>query len=338
MTDIDQRLELASRNTAELLTREELAKVLSEKKRPSMYWGRAITGPLHTGHMVSMGKILDLQKAGFDTIVLLADIHAALDDLKCKWEDLEIRREYTKKAIEMAMDWHEKPKFVIGSDYQLGKDYQMDIFKMSTSITVSGAMHAASEVTRMKNPKVSELIYPIMQALDEQYLGVDMQLGGLDQRHIMVMAREYLPAIGYRKNVEMMMPLITSMKGPGVKMSSSIPGSYIKVNASEEEIRSIIKDAYCPVGEVAGNPIVEIAGMFILPNEGSFTIERDAKFGGDITFSSRRELDEAFSAKKLHPLDLKNFVADYMVKRLKKARDYFEKNQDMLKQLGPQFM
>jgi hypothetical protein len=27
-----------------------------------------------------------------------------------------------------------------------------------------------------------------------------------------------------------------------------------------------------------------------------------------------------------------------MVKRLKKARDYFEKNQDMLKQLGPQFM
>ena len=54
----------------------------------------------------------------------------------------------------------------------------MDIFKMSTLANVKTTLNAASEVTRMKNPKVSKLIYPIMQALDEHYLGVDCSWAG----------------------------------------------------------------------------------------------------------------------------------------------------------------
>ncbi len=337
MTDLKQKTELVTRNTAEMLTRSELEEKLSGKKSLSVYYGRAITGPLHMGHLISLSKLLDLQHAGFNTIILLADIHAALDDLKCKWEDLDIRKEYSRKALELSMEWKEKPKMVVGSDFQLGKDYQMDIFKMSTLSTVSAATHAASEVTRMKNPKVSELIYPIMQALDEQYLGVDMQLGGLDQRHILTFAREYLPKIGYEKRMEIMMPLLTSMKGPGVKMSSSVPGSYLKVNASEKEIRSVINGAYCPEGVSNQNPIIETVSMFILPNEGRFLIGRDSKYGGDIEITSSEQLKEMFTKKSLHPADLKKAVADYLVVRLQKTRDYFEGNKDLLKRLGPNF-
>ena len=82
------------------------------------------------------------------------------------------------------------------------------LYPMSTIATVDRATRAASEVTRMKNPKVSELIYPIMQALDEEYLDVDIQLGGIDQRHIFAFAREYMPAIGYRSRIEVMTPLV----------------------------------------------------------------------------------------------------------------------------------
>ena len=332
-----KKIELAMRNTAEIFTEQELKEVMSTKTRPAVYLGRAITGPLHVGHLVSLSKLLDLQKAGFETIVLLADIHAALDDLKSKWDELEIRREYTRKAIELAIDWKEKPKFVVGSDFQLGKDYQMDIFKMSTLATVQTALHAASEVTRMANPKVSELIYPIMQALDEQYLGVDMQLGGLDQRHIMAFAREYLPKIGYRKNVEMMMPLVPSLKGPGVKMSSSIKGSNIKVNASEEEIRSAIADAYCPMGTTQDNPVTAIATLLIIPNEGKFVIQRESKYGGDLEITSPKQLEDLYNSGTIHPADLKKAVAEYLIKRLSKARDYFESNKDLLHALGPNF-
>ena len=37
---------------------------------------------------------------------------------------------------------------------------------------------------QVKNPCMSNLMYPILQALDEEYLGVDIQFGGIDQRKI----------------------------------------------------------------------------------------------------------------------------------------------------------
>lgn len=99
-----KRIDIVTRNSAEIFTKEELGVLLESRKTLSAYLGRAITGPLHIGHLVSLSKLLDLQKAGFKTIVLLADIHAALDDLKSKWEDLDIRKEYTKKAVELSID------------------------------------------------------------------------------------------------------------------------------------------------------------------------------------------------------------------------------------------
>ncbi|MGC8478785.1 MAG: tyrosine--tRNA ligase [Candidatus Micrarchaeia archaeon] len=333
----DPKIEMITRNAAEILTAQELEELVSKKSAPSVYLGRAITGPLHVGHLVSISKLLDLQKAGFNAIVLLADIHAALDDLKSKWEELEIRREYTRKAIELAVEWKEKPKFVVGSDYQLGEDYQMDIFKMSTLASVKVALHAASEVTRMKNPKVSELIYPIMQALDEKYLGVDMQLGGLDQRHIMAFAREYMPKLGYEKRIELMMPLVPSLKGPGVKMSSSVQGTNIKVNASEEEIKKTIAGAYCPIGDLKDNPITAIVTLLMLPEKGKFTIARESKFGGDLEITSKRQFEELYTSKAIHPSDLKAAVSEYLINKLARARDYFESNRDLLRSLGPNF-
>lgn len=133
------------------------------------------------------------------------------------------------------------------------------------------------------------------------------------------------------------MPLVPSLAGPGVKMSSSVQGSNIKVNASIEEIKKTIRGAYCPVGVVEDNPIVEIANLLILPNEGSIVISRDNKFGGDIEISSVEELRKLFEEKKLHPADLKSYVADYLINKLKRARDYFDGNKDLLEQLGPKF-
>ncbi|MCL5433434.1 MAG: tyrosine--tRNA ligase [Candidatus Marsarchaeota archaeon] len=332
-----EKFELIKRNTAEIISDEELQSLLALNQHPKVYIGRAITGPVHIGHLASLTKLLDFQKAEFQTIILLADIHAALDDLKSEWEELDLRYKYTKKAIELCMDWPELPKMIRGSDFQTEHNYIMDLFKFSSQLTVNKAMHAASEVTRMKNPKVSELIYPIMQSLDEQYLDVDVQLGGSDQRHIQVLAREYLPIMGYKKRIEVMMTLIPSLKGPGVKMSSSVEGSMIKVNASEEEIRKLIKDAYCPNQIITDNPIIEIMALYVLPNEGSIIIERDNKFGGDLKIESARQLKAIYTEGKLHPLDLKNYLAEYLIKKMKRVRDYFESNKDLLKQLGPKF-
>jgi len=334
--DAKERLELIKRGAEDIITEEDLLKLVKEKKQINAYWGIAPTGPFHMGYLASLGKIFDLQKAGVKTKILLADIHSALDDLKAPWEEIKQRAEYYKKCIELP--WKEKPEFVIGSSFQLNEKYQLDVLKIATLATVARATRAASEVTRMKNPKVSELIYPIMQALDEEYLGVDVQLGGIDQRHIMAFAREYLPKIGYSSRVELMNPLMASLKGPGTKMSASVPESHLKVYDSEKQIKEKIKNAYCPTGNLIENPITQLCQYVIFPVKGKLEIERPVKYGGDIVFNSFEELKAAYTSKKIHPLDLKNSVANVLIELFKRAREYFEKNKSELKKLGKEFL
>ncbi len=336
--DTEKRTELISRNTAEILTKEDLLKLVKEKKDITAYNGLTVTGPFHMGYFVPFGKLIDFENAGIKIKIFVADIHSALDDLKAPWDELKKRSDYFKKCIELGFPWKKTPEFRIGSEHQFDRKYSMDMFKLTTMTTVKRAMRAASEVTRMKNPKVSELIYPIMQSLDEEYLDVDIQLGGIDQRHILALAREVLPLLGYQKRVEIMTPLVAGLKGPGAKMSASIPETHIKVHDSEEKIKKNIRNAYCPEGIIKDNPILQLCRYVIFPVRGKIRIVRDKKFGGDLEFKMYSELEKIFIDKKLHPLDLKNQVSAELVSMFTKVRKHYEKHRDQLEELGKNYL
>lgn len=328
--DIDEKIKLIKRNSQEILTENELKEAFQKKKQLSAYYGTAPTALYHMAYLVPLSKLFDFDKVGIKNKVLIANIHAALDDLKTPWEKIDFVGNYYQKCIELSFPWDKKPEFVRGSSFQLTKEYQLDVLKLSTLSTVARTTRAASEVTRMKNPKVSELIYPIMQALDEEYLNVDIQLGGSDQRHILSYAREYLPLIGYKKRIEIMTPLIVSLKGPGVKMSASIPESRVLVHDSEEIIKKNINNAYCPLGIVQDNPILQLTKFIVFGVKSKFKIERDKKFGGDVAFNDYESLEKEFVNKKIHPSDLKNALSKELIDIFKKVRNYFEKNQDLI--------
>jgi tyrosyl-tRNA synthetase len=46
-----------------------------------------------------------------------------------------------------------------------------------------------------------------LQALDEEYLKVDAQFGGADQRKIFTFSEKYLPQLGYQKRIHLMNPM-----------------------------------------------------------------------------------------------------------------------------------
>jgi tyrosyl-tRNA synthetase len=154
------------------------------------------------------------------------------------------------------------------------------------------------------------MIYPLMQALDEEYLKVDAQFAGVDQRKIMVYAREYLPKIGYTPRIELMNPMIRGLVGK--QMSSSVEGSKIDLLNDEDKVVEKIKKAEC----IEGNPDNGIMALlryfiFILKKDRKerFVIERPDKFGGNLEYKNYEDLERDFVSKKLHPLDLKNAVA-----------------------------
>ncbi len=186
------------------------------------------------------------------------------------------------------------------------------MLKLATLTTVAKAKHAASEAvkTARENPRLAGLIYPLMMALDEEYLKVDAQFAGLDQRKILVYAREYLPKIGYKKRIEIMTPMIKGLVGE--RMASSIEQSKIDLLDDKKTIEHKINKAEC----VAGNPnngLMDILKylIFVLNQDQKkkFIIKRDKKYGGDIEYKTYESLKKDFINKKLHPSDLKGTVA-----------------------------
>ena len=75
-----------------------------------------------------------------------------------------------------------KLRFIEGSSYQLSKEYSLDNLRLCAIVTEHDAKKAGAEVVKqVESPLLSGLIYPGMQALDEQYLDCDFQFGGVDQ-------------------------------------------------------------------------------------------------------------------------------------------------------------
>lgn len=312
MVSVDERLEIIKRNTEEIIGEDDLKELL-KKKEVSAYWGTMPTGSPHVSYFFTLMKAADLMKAGINVKILIADLHAALDGVD--WEVLNKRQKYYEELIPtmlkaLGVDTR-KLKFVKGSSIQLKPKYFEDVLKMSTLVTSKDSIKAASEVVKgMDNPKLSGLIYPIMQALDEEYLDVDIQVGGLDQRKIFVFARENLPKIGYKARVEIMHPIIPGLIGE--KMSSSIEGSKIDMLDDEEEVSRKIKKADCVAGDPKNGLMAFLKYVvFVLKEDSgkSFIVSRDKKYGGDLKYKTYEDLEKDFVSKKLHPLDLKKALA-----------------------------
>ncbi len=313
--NFDERYALITRNLSEIIGEDDLKKKLKSNKEFSIYWGTMPTGSVSIAYFFPMMKVSDFLKAGCNVKILLADLHALLDSVP--WEILEKRYDYYKEAIltilkTIGVDV-KKLEFVKGSDLQLDKNYFHDLLKLSTLTSIHDSTKAASEAVKSAagdNVKLSGMIYPLMQALDEEYLKVDAQFAGVDQRKIMVYAREYLPKIGYKQRIELMNPMIRGLVGE--KMSSSIEGTKIDLLDDEKTVMNRIKKAECEEGN-PNNGIMALLEylIFVLKKDKGekFVVERPDKYGGNLEYFDYKEVEKDFVAKKIHPLDLKNSVA-----------------------------
>ncbi|KAH8826789.1 tyrosine--tRNA ligase, cytoplasmic [Flagelloscypha sp. PMI_526] len=388
-----QKFEIITRRLQEVLGADTIKAILAEGRSPTCYWGKIFIEnstyrttyepilpednlilifpmPAHIGYFVPLTKIADFLSAGVEVKVLLADVHAFLDNLKAPIELVEHRTkyyEYILRAVFHSLDIPTaKLHFVTGSSYQLTKEYNMDKFKICSIVTEHDAKKAGAEVVKqVDSPLLSGLIYPCMQALDEQYLGVDFQFGGVDQRKIFTFAEKYLPALGYKKRAHLMNTMVPGLQG--AKMSSSDPNSKIDFLDAPEVVKKKIKLAFCEEGNVTENGLLSFVEAVVIPisqlriakakgdpllAEGSkegpahsngnafvgsdapegtvFTVERDPKFGTALHYSSFEQVKADFAAKNIHPKDLKNAVTNAVASLLDPIRKELLENPDFV--------
>lgn len=275
------------------------------------------SGSLHLGHLLTANKLIDLQKAGFKVKILLADLHAYLNE-KGSLEEIRKTAEMNKKCF-LAYGLDEKnTEFILGSEFQLEDDYVLEMYELSLKVTLNRARRSMDEISRRKqNPRVGQVLYPLMQTIDIGKLGIDVAVGGIDQRKIHMLARENLPKLGYGKQISIHMPILTGLNGE--KMSSS-KENWIDLSDSKENVKEKIMEAYCPKGETKNNPVLEILKYHVFPRIDEFIVKRKEKYGGDLEYKSYNQVKKDFKNQQLHPLDLKKSVSNYLNKILEPAR------------------
>ncbi|KAI0739603.1 tyrosyl-tRNA synthetase [Daedaleopsis nitida] len=366
----EEKYDLITRRLQEVLGGDLIKAILAEGRTPKCYWGTAPTGRPHIGYFVPLTKMADFLRAGVELTILFADVHAFLDNLKAPLELVAHRTEYYEKIILAVFTSLGIPtsrlRVVKGSSYQLSKEYNLDNYKLCTLVTEHDAKKAGAEVVKqVESPLLSGLLYPGLQALDEQYLDCDFQFGGVDQRKIFTFAELYLPRLGYRKRAHLMNAMVPGLGGG--KMSSSDPNSKIDFLDPPEVVRRKIKGAFCEEGNTAENGVLSFVEAVLIPisqlrleraqgktgadaDEGAgatgdqtpfalegapdgtvFSVFRKEEYGGTLHYSTFDALKEDFAAKKVHPKDLKTAVADAIVRLLDPIRKAFEQDEEWQK-------
>ena len=359
--DIDGRVALIERNTAEILGREELRTLLASGMTLQHYIGFEISGRAHLGTgIVSMAKVRDLAAAGVQCRVFLADWHTWINDKLGGDRDVirRIASGYFTEAMRASLlcvgGDPASLQFLLASDlYDEHPDYWATVIDVSKNTTLGRMQRSITILGRQEGEGVdfAKLIYPAMQAADIFAQGVHIAHAGMDQRKAHVIARDVALQLRVAplrnddgraiKPVAMHHPLLLGLRQPPVwpvppdaardvyasmKMSKSDPRSAVFIHDSPDEIRDKIRRAFCPPAEVEFNPVLDWLDKIVFRIAGApVRIDRTPQNGGPVSFESYDELADAYARGALHPMDAKAGLTERLVELLEPARAHFAK-------------
>lgn len=338
-----QRLELIKEVGEEIVSEEELIKLLDEKKKFIAYDGFEPSGQIHIAQgLLRAINVNKMTKAGAHFKMWVADWFGMLNnkmggDLK----KIRIVGEYfieVWKACGMDL---ENVEFIWTSEFiKEHPEYWETVLKLSMNATVQRVLRCGQIMGREEstsNP-AAQIFYPLMQAADIHHLKADVAQLGMDQRKVNMLAREIFPKLGLKKPIVVSHHMLMGLSEPAseekdavdrkieIKMSKSKPDTAIFMTDSEKEIKRKMGKAWCPEGKLEENPIIEYFRYIIFEKYDKILIERPDKFGGNLEIKSFDELCDKFSKKHIHPMDLKSTCAKYINDLVKPVRDHFEKD------------
>ncbi len=339
--NVNQKLEVIHSFAQEILTGDELRTLFEEKKQPVAYDGFEPSGQLHIAQGLLRAITLNkLASIGVKFKMLVADWHAMANN---KFDgDLDKIQTCGKYFIEVwkaaGLDT-DNVEFVWASELVKDPSYWQKVMQIARATTVQRALRCGQIMGRNEKDmtQASQIFYPCMQAADIFYLDVDIAQLGMDQRKVNILARELGEKLFGRKPVAVHHHMLMGLGEPpktedtterviALKMSKSNPSSAIFMTDSAAEVTKKIEQAYCPMKQVEENPVLDYCKHIIFERIKTLTIERPAKFGGLLAFATYAELEKAYAAGEVHPLDLKKAVAVELNKMLDPVRKHFEKN------------
>lgn len=344
MNTNEETIDRLLKNLAEVITEDELRSCFdaAQHKRITHYIGFEISGYVHIGQGIMSALVIkDLQALGVTCTIWLADWHTAMNHKLDgnKETAAKIGKGYFTQAMKacliavgadadavefrLASEWYKK-------DYA---KYFETVMRVAEHTTIARALRSISIMGKEagEDAELAALLYPAMQVADIFYQDIAIAHASMDQRkaHVVMrdVANKVMPNQG--KPIAIHHPLIDGLTGES-KMSKSKPDSAVFVHDSSEDIERKIKKAFCEEKNIEKNPILNWTKNILFwsanrRTQQPFIIEREEKHGGNVSFATYKELESAYAAGDVHPMDLKATVAKEIIELLRPAREHFAK-------------
>jgi tyrosyl-tRNA synthetase len=244
MSIIGQAIQTIRRGADELISEEELAKKLAEKRPLRIKLGLDPTAPdLHLGHTVVINKLRDFQHLGHQVQFLIGDFTGMIGDPTGK---NQTRPPLTRAEIEKNAKTYQdqvfkildpaKTQILFNSEWsdKLGAE---GMIRLASRYTVARLVERDDFSKRMKSNQpiaLHELLYPLMQGYDSVAMKADVELGGTDQKFNLLVGRELQKQYGQEPQCILTMPLLEGLDGKE-KMSKSL-GNYVGIAEPPHEM------------------------------------------------------------------------------------------------------
>ncbi len=225
--DVKQQIELIRRGTTKIYSEEELIKKLEKSQKT----GRPLNiklgidptmSEIHLGHTILIRKLSVFQRLGHTIILIIGDFTARIGDPSGRDKtrpplDLEIIEKNKNGLLENLKSIIDINKIAIKYNSEwLSKINLNDLIKISSNLTIAKILEREDFKSRyISNIPITltEILYPILQAIDSVEIKADVELGGQDQTYNLLLGRDLQEFFGQQPQVCITMPLLIGLDG-----------------------------------------------------------------------------------------------------------------------------
>lgn len=184
----------------------------------NIYWGIKVNKNIDFKIIFILNKIIELISLGNNIIILVADVHTLLDNnSKSIINDTDffiIKLKEIINSYNLNDELTNRIKIIKGSDFQLSKEYLLDMFKL---ISINGSIKDYCNELNIdiNNISFNNIIHPIMQTLDEEHIQksinttIDCQIGYSHNIKQYVFSKKHMTQLGFNSKIYLLYDIPT---------------------------------------------------------------------------------------------------------------------------------
>lgn len=167
--------------------------ILNSNKPLNILWGVQPRDLPGLEFLIPIMQIVKFIKSGHFITILIADIHELLESPNLDINTIQYRGKAYVKLIQLLLELFNANPYCIdykfSSEFQLSSEYVMDFYKICSLATISDTFKSIeidnisndNNSISTSNKKMTSIIYPVLQSLNEKYINYDIFYGSITQ-------------------------------------------------------------------------------------------------------------------------------------------------------------